>query len=262
MFSLLNFLLGLLSGILTTLVAGNPYVRFHTEKFIRNRLRKPLVSASPRTISVYCKHGMLFLHCIELTNRMWLTPVIPRVFCNAPTTLNWYEPCQYFFDSTFKYFKNGTLDEVVKGYRDCVMAYTSDDSKRRSDIFKHTPKRVVVIVEPVNLEEKEGKDTPLNHIKKVGELHLGSRNLMPVLPSGYEWNMAIISEEFGLIDTIHLRIPANIEERWPLRDSHDVLKMKERPLTLMDVGVVNLTWPLRLEIQDSRFKTTYLQWMR
>ena len=55
MFSLLNFLLGLLSGILATLIAGNPQIRFQCEKFVRKVLKKPLVNATLRTFRIFAK---------------------------------------------------------------------------------------------------------------------------------------------------------------------------------------------------------------
>lgn len=245
----LNFVLGFLGGVLVTLTIGNSYVRFHIEKFIRNIIKRPSIFASLRTVQISCENGMLFLHCIELKNRMWFTPIIPNAFCNTPTTLNWYDPLEYFFDPTFKLYKKGKINEVFKGLVDCATTYTSNSLKRSLNIYRHTPRKVIVIAEPLNLEKEiTGPDfVPLNHIKKVGDLHLGTRNFLPVLSPGHEVKMSICSEQFGFIDQIGLKIPANLKDQEPLGDSK-VLRKKERPPVLADVGVLNLTWPLRLEI--------------
>ncbi len=266
MFSVLNFILGLLSGILATLIAGNPSVRFHVEKFIRNRLRKPLVSALLRTFPIDCKDGILLLHCIELKNNMWLTYKIPSVYFLSYGTFasdsRAYKPFVYFRAHSFAgYQMDMTLNQMLKEYSDNVVPYAPDNPSLSMDISKIVPKRIVAIVEPVNLEEELKKGIPLNHLKKVGELHLGVGNPMPVISPGATWNMNIISEEFGFIDSIVMGIPENLAEQKPLGDSVEVSQMKERPPCLVDVSVdSNLTWPLRLEIIDSRFKTPQKYW--
>jgi hypothetical protein len=264
MFSSLNFLLGLLSGILATLIAGNPYLRFRMEKSIRRTLRKPLVSASLRTFPIYCKGGILFLHCIELKNAMWLTSVIPKVYFLS------YGPWAYDSHAykPFIYFRSRGLSTVqldvtptqlFQEYSDNVIPYTPDNPSLSMNISKSVPLRVVVIcelIEWVNRNEEEA----LNHIKIVGKLHAGVANPMPVVSPGAKWGMTIISEDFGIADNINVGVPANLEEQEPLGDSSYVLQMKERPPCLMDVSYHNLTWPLRLEIKDNRFKTPQKYW--
>lgn len=66
----------------------------------------------------------------------------------------------------------------------------------------------------------------------------------------------MISEEFGLVDNIWVGIPSNLKKLKPFGDSRDAIGAKERPLCLLDISRsgMTLTWPLRLEIQDGRFK--------
>ncbi len=264
MFSWPNFFLGLLSGILATLIAGNPHLRFRMEKSIRRILRKPLVSALLRTFPIYCKDGILFLHCIELKNDMWLTSVIPKTYflSYGPWTYDShaYKPFIYFRSHGLSQSQpDVSPNQLLQEYSDNVIPYAPDNPSLSMNISKSLPLRVVVICEPVNLCKRDQNEA-LNHVKIVGKLHAGVANPMPVVPPGATWGMNIISEEFGFVDNINVEVPANLEEQEPLGDSNDVLQMRERPPCLMDVGLYNLTWPLRLEIKDSRFKTPQKYW--
>ena len=264
MFSLLNFLLGLLSGILATLIAGNPHLRFRVEKSVRRILRKPLVSASLRTFPIYCKDGILFLHCIELRNSMWLTSVIPKVYFLSYGPFAYdshaYKPFIYFQSRGLSTVQlDVTPTQLLQEYSDNVIPYAPDNPSLSMNISKYVPRRVVVVCEPIDLSGCN-QDEALNSVKIVGKLHAAVANPMPTVFPGATWDMTLISEEFGFVDSIDVGVPANLEEKEPLGDSIKVLEMEERPPCLMDVSLDNLTWPLRLQIKDSRFTTPQKYW--
>jgi hypothetical protein len=92
---------------------------------------------------------------------------------------------------------------------------------------------------------------PLNSLNIVGELLLPVANPMLKTGPGAWWDMNIISEDFGLIDTFHITIPKDLAEQKPLGDSIDVYKMRERPPCLLDLGYeTTLTWRLRFNVDD------------
>ena len=62
--------------------------------------------------------------------------------------------------------------------------------------------------------------------------------------------MSILSEDFGLIDTLHVTIPEDLPDKEPLGDSIDVLDMEERPACLMDTNMIGPTWPLRFTVNN------------
>jgi hypothetical protein len=165
-----TFLIGLITGIIATLIAGNPLVRFKVEKFIRDKLGIPLIFVLLSTKEILCNDGLLLLHGIKIINRMWFTPKLTKCFCNAPTTLNWRENCNYFGDVTFKLYQPKGVDEVLKDYLRCNMERTTDPGRRALDIPKIIGRTVEVITEPVDLQNEFKNQIPLNHVKKVGPL--------------------------------------------------------------------------------------------
>lgn len=265
MFSWQDILLAFVIGILATLIAGNSQIRFQCEKFIRKVLKKPLVNATLRTFRIFCKDGFVLLHCIVLKNNMWMITKIPRVYFLSYGAFDRdssaYKPFMFFRSRGMSDVRNDiTIHQLLEEFSNNVIPYAPDNPSLSIDISKSVPRRVVSIVETVNIEDDQKEVTPLNHLKKVGELYIGIDNPMPRVMPGAWWDISIISEDFGFVDRVELIVPTNLEEKEPLGDSIDALEMKERPACLLDVSQELLTWPLRLEIRDKRFKIPQKYW--
>lgn len=256
-----SFLIGLLSGVAATLIAGHPYVRFRIEKAIRTRLGKPAISVSLRTFVDFCKNGMLLLHCIVLKNNLWFTPTIPKVYFLTEGRFAYdsrcYKPCMYFREHGLKPIRQDvTTKQALQEYGDKIMAYTPGNLALTLNIDKTVPKNIVVICESID-STNINKSMALDEQSIVGKLHAAVANPMPTISPGARLYMRIISEEFGLIDAINFEVPKNLEELEHLGDWNEVLRMRDRPLCLLDVcEYLLLTWPLRLEIKDDRFRMT------
>lgn len=257
---MLNFVLGLLGGILVTLTAGNPRVRFIVERKIRRILRRSLVNASLSMFEVYCKGGdKLFLHCIELRNAMWLTPIIPKIYFLSYGPWSYdshaYKPFIYFrYHGMFDDRTDVTPAQLLTEYGGNIIPYVPDDPRLNINISREVSRRVVVICETIDNLRKRSHGKPLNHVRIVGKLHAAVTNPMPTMSPGASWNLQIISEEFGFVDGISVGIPSNLKNLRPMGDSLDAIRTKERPLCLLDISSSMLTWPLRLEIEDGRYE--------
>ncbi len=264
-----GILIGLVTGIIATLIADNPYVRFQLEKFFRKLIGKPLISATLSGFTNYCSDGMFLIYCIELKNRMWLTSQIPRVYLLSRGTFDYdsraYKPFVYFRSRGLSGDKlNQTMEEILGEYSNNIISYTPDNSSLSLTLSRRMPYRVVVLCELVNNDNlinkdltKEGQSPrvfgPLNSLSIVGELRLPVANPMPKIVPGAWWNINVISEDFGLIDMFHIAIPKDLAEQEPLGDSIDVYKMKERPPCLLDLGYETmLTWRLRFSVDDCK----------
>lgn len=250
------FVLGLSSGVVATLIADNPQVRFHVEKALRKIAGRPLVSVSLSSFTNFCKNGLLLIHCIELKNCMWLTTAIPRVYFLSRGTFAYdahaYKPFIYFRSHGLSGNKTDfTPNEVLKEYSNKIVAYEPDNPLLGMSISKAVPTRVVVICEAIHLDEQTQRQ-PMNHLKMVGELHAAVANPMPLVSPGAWWDMRLISEDFGFIDNLHIMIPKDLAEREPLGDSVDVFKMPERPPCLIDIDYAGFTWPLRFTVNDCK----------
>ncbi len=239
----------LLSIILTaiiTLLLDNAYIRFKAERFFRYVLGSPLISVRLNTRCVSCKNGFLLLHGISIKNKMWFTHKLPKTFYNAPLSLNLRGPCDYFADEFFKTFAPLKLKELYTEYLKCNLKTTSDPSKRSLDMYKESEITVEIITEPIELKTNK----PFNKIKEVGELHLSSRNLMPILKPGEPMTIYVTSKEFGLIGKIKVQIPEDLLDSRPISDPQELENMENPPLLLSDIGVPILRWPIRLKIVD------------
>jgi hypothetical protein len=230
--------------IFITLFIDNAYIRFKIERFFRKIFRRPLISAELNTRQVSCKNGFLLLHGISIKNRMWFTHKIPNVFCNAPLTLNFRGICDYFGDFNLKMFKPFKVDELHDKYVECMLKATSDPNKRRMDLFRETRITVEFISEFLEINNEK----PLNTIKKVGDLHISSRNLLPILSPGYKKPICINSSDYGRIGWIYVEIPENLYDLDPISDRDQYAKMANPPILLSDIGIPNLRWPLRFKI--------------
>ena len=72
---------------------------------------------------------------------------------------------------------------------------------------------------------------------------------MPKTGPGAWWNMNVISEDFGFIDTFYIEIPKDLKDKKPLGDSYEAYKKVDRQPCLIDLGYENnLTWPLRFNV--------------
>jgi hypothetical protein len=255
----LNFVLGLLSGILVTLTAGNPRVRFIVERKIRRILGRPLVEASLSMFEVACKGGMLLLHCIELRNAMWATPLIPKIYFVSYGPWSYdshaYKPFIYFrYHGMFDNRTDITPAQLLTEYSGNIIPYVPDNAGLNINISREVSRRVVVVCEAIDNLRKRSHGKALNHVRIVGKLHAAVTNPMPTVSPGASWTLEIISEEFGFVDGISVGIPSNLKNVRPMGDSMDVISTKERPLCLLDISSSRLTWPLRLVIEDGRYK--------
>jgi hypothetical protein len=257
----LNFFLGLLSGILATLIADNHRVRFTVERKIRSILRTPLVKASLSMFEIQCKGGVLLLHCIELKSAMWFTPLIPQVYFLSYGPWSYdshaYKPFIYFrYHGLFDIRTDVTPTQLLAEYGSNIIPYLPDNFGLCINLSRAVPKQVVVICESIENLRQRSHGKALNHVRIVGKLHAAVANPMPMMSPGASWNIKIISEEFGVVDNIWISIPPDLKKLKPLGESRDAYSTKERPLCLLDISRSGypLTWPLRFEIQDSRFK--------
>lgn len=243
--------IGLAIGIIATLIADNPHVRFHSEKLFRKLIGKPLISATLSGFTNYCSDGMFLIYCIELKNKMWLTPQIPRIYLLSEGAIAYdshaYKPFIYFRSRGMSGDKlNQSTEQLLKEHGSKIIPYTPDNPDLGLTLSRRMPYRVVVLCELVKNLPVLG---PLNSVKVVGELRLPVANPMPKTFPGAWWNMRVISEDFGLIDSFHISIPKDLEEQQPLGDRVEVLELKDRPPCLLDLGYeMMLTWPLRFNV--------------
>lgn len=250
-----GILIGLATGIIATLIADNPQVRFNLEKFFRKLMGKPLISARLSGFPNYCSNGIFLIYCLDLKNKMWLTSQIPRVYILSEGAIDYdshaYKPLIYFRShGLFGMKPEYTTKQVLEEYGSRIIPYTPDNPNLGLTLSRKTPYRVVVLCELIELNNTK-EPQPLNSLKVVGELRLPVANPMPKTAPGAWWNMRVISEDFGLIDVFHITIPKDLEEQQPLGDTIDAYKMKERPPCLLDLGYENtLTWPLRFNVDD------------
>lgn len=258
MFVWQSFLIGLLSGVVATLIAGNPHVRFHIEKVIRKILKKPLVSVWLTSFTNFCEGGLFLIHCIELRNCMWLTPKIPRVYFLSRGTFAYdahaYKPFIYFRSHGLSEVRlNSTPAQLLEEYSSKVIPYAPDNPSLGINISRGVPTRVAVICESISLD-KRSEGRPLNHLKIVGELYAAVANPMLKVFSSAWWNTSIISEDFGFIDNLIITIPEDLKEREPLGDTVDVFQMEERPACLSDIDYCGFTWPLRFSVNNREIR--------
>jgi hypothetical protein len=246
-----GIIIGLAIGIIATLIADNPHVRFHSEKLFRKLIGKPLISATLSGFANYCSDGMFLIYCIELKNRMWLTPQIPRIYLLSEGAIAYdshaYKPFIYFRSRGMSGDKlNQSMEQLLEEHGSKIIPYTPDNPDLGLILSRRMPYRVVVLCELVKNLPVIG---PLNSVKVVGELRLPVANPMPKTFPGAWWNMRVISEDFGLIDSFHISIPKDLEEQQPLGDRVEVLELKDRPPCLLDLGYeMMLTWPLRFNV--------------
>jgi hypothetical protein len=109
--------------------------------------------------------------------------------------------------------------------------------------------RIVVICETI-CREKIDPNEGLNHQRILGDLYAAVANPMPRVRPGSFWVTSIRSQDFGLIDSIKITIPADLEKRQPLGERMQALLTPNRPPCLMDVDGLGSTWPLRFTIND------------
>lgn len=226
-----TILSGAIIGIFSGLLVGSPWIRFKTEKFFRDLFRRPILSVKLISRIVYCKDGFLLFHGLSLKNKMWFTNKIPLASCTAPTTLNWGILCKHIGTMWNDNPESITIGEFRKKYSNCIIAQTQDESKRKTDIYRGVGKTVYVIIEEIYIEDKT---IPLDESNEIGNFYLNSRNLMPDLKIGWNQVLNVVSDDFGLIDYIKIKIPDNLEENSGAK-------------CLSDLGIPKLKWPLRIE---------------
>lgn len=257
-----GILIGLVTGIIATLIADNPYVRFNLERFFRKLIGRPLISATLSGFANFCNDGIFLIYCIELKNKMWLTSQIPKVYLLSRGDIDYdaraYKPFIYFRSRGISGDRlNQSMGQLLEEYGSRIIPYTPDNPGLGLTLSRRMPYRVVVLCELIELVQEEDetkkhalKDTaPLNSVKVVGDLRLPVADPMPKTYPGASWDIRVISEDFGLIDLFNIVIPQDLEERQPLGDSSNVLMMKNRPPCLLDLGPEMLvTWPLRFNV--------------
>jgi hypothetical protein len=237
-----TILSGAIIGILIGLLVGSPWIRFKAEKFVRDLFKRPILSIELISRIVNCKDGFVLFHGLSLKNKMWFTNKIPLVVCTAPTTLNRGTLCEHIGTMWDDNLEIITISEFRKEYYKCIITQTQDDSKRKMDIYRGVGKTVYVIMEEIHIEDQS---IPLNESNKIGKFYLNSRNLMPDLKIGWNQTLNVVSDDFGLIDTIKIKIPDNLGGKEPLDRS--LLGKRDRDKCLLDVGIPTLRWPLRIE---------------
>jgi len=254
--------IGLVTGIIATLIAGNPYVRFNLERLFRKLIGRPLISATLTGFSNFCNDGIFLIYCVELKNKMWLTSQIPKVYLLSRGDIDYdaraYKPLIYFRSHGLSGNRlNQSMEQVLKEYGSRIVPYTPDNPALGLTLSRRMPYRVVVLCELIELVQEKNDtkehaleiDAPLNSAKVVGDLRLPVADPMPETYPGAHWDIRVISEDFGLIDLFNIVIPQDLEERQPLGDSSDVLMMKNRPPCLLDLGPeMPVTWPLRFTV--------------
>lgn len=252
-----DVLVGLAVGVVATLIAGSPYVRFHVEKFFRKLLGRPLISATLSAFINFCSDGWLLIYCMELRNAMWLTTRIPKVYLMSRGDLEHnsyaYKPFIYFRSHGGFGIKTKSINRLLEEYSSNIVPYMPDNPNLSLTLSKVMPYRVVFLCEFIDKAILE-QNQPLNNVNIVGELRAAVANPMPLVCLGASWDIRVISEDFGLIDIFRVSIPEDLRTRQPLGDSAEVLRMTERPACLLDLGyeMMSLTWPLRFEIDNCR----------
>ena len=264
MISWQGVLIGLITGIIATLLGGNPHVRFGVEKVFRKLMGKTLISATLTSFTNYCHNGMFLVYCIELKNKMWLTPRISRVYLLSEGTIDYdshaYKPFVYFRASGMSWMKlEYTTEQLLEEYSSKIIPYTPDNPNLGLNLSRTMPYRVVVMCELIRRDNAK-ESLPLNASNIVGELYAAVANPMTKTPLGAWWDMLVISEDFGLIDVFNIKIPKDLKEKESLGNSRDALKMNNRPPCLLDLNYDNkLTWPLRFTVNDCQIiiKSSY-----
>jgi hypothetical protein len=191
---------------------------------------------------------------------MWFTPLIPQVYflSYGPWSFDShaYKPFIYFrYHGLFDVRTDVTATQLLAEYGSNIIPHIPDNPGLSINISREVPRQVVVICESIDNLRQRSHGKAINHVRIVGKLHAAVANPMPTMSPGASWNLQIISEEFGLVDNIWVGIPSNLKKLKPFGNSRDAIGAKERPLCLLDISRsgLTLTWPLRLEIQDSRF---------
>jgi hypothetical protein len=257
-----GILIGLVTGIVATLIADNPYVRFQSEKLFRQLIGRPLISATLSGFANFCNDGIFLIYCIELRNRMWLTSQIPKVYLLSRGDIDHdaraYKPFIYFRSHGMASNRlNQSMQQLLEEYGRKIIPYTPDNAGLGLTLSRRMPYRVVVLCELIEVvqgknETKEHAldfDAPLSSAKIVGDLRLPVADPMPRTYPGAHWDMGVISEGFGLLDLFNIVIPQDLEEQQPLGDGPEVLMMRNRPPCLLDLGPeMPVTWPLRFNV--------------
>jgi len=262
-----GILIGLVTGIIATLVADNPHVRFNLERLFRKLIGRPLISATLSGFTNFCNDGIFLIYCIELKNKMWLTSQIPKVYLLSTGDIDYdsraYKPFIYFRSHGMSGIRlNQSMEQLLEEYSSKIISYTPDNPALGLTLSRRMPYRIVVLCELIELEILKADETkedtlkvtaPLNSVKVVGDLRLPVASPMPKTYPGASWDTRVISEDFGLIDSFNISIPQNLEEQQPLGDTWKVFMMKNRDPCLLDLGPEMLfTWPLRFHVDGCK----------
>jgi hypothetical protein len=258
-----GILIGLVTGIIATLIADNPHVRFNLERLFRQLIGRPLISATLSGFTNFCNDGIFLIYCIELKNKMWLTSQIPKIYLLSMGDIEYdsraYKPFIYFRSHGMSIHRlNQSMEQLLEEYGSKIISYTPDNPNLGLALSRIIPYRVVVLCELIKLDILKKDKTkehalkaavPLNSMKVVGDLRLPVADPMPKTYPGASWNTSVISEDFGLIDSFNISIPQDLEEQQPLGDTWKVFMMKNRAPCLLDLGPeMLLTWPLRFHV--------------
>jgi len=253
--SLISIIISIILSIITGLMFSDSYIRFYLEKRVREILGKKLISIKLTSFTNYSDNdGRLLIHCIEVKNCMWFTPVISGIYLISSGNISFvdhaYKPSSYFrssniHDSKYKF----TLNQLLKEYSKKIVSYSPDNPNLKIDITKTFPLRIIIIYEAIS-GGKIKNNIALNYQKVLGKLYAAVNNPMPSVSPGSSWDVRIISQDFGSIDYLHFAIPEDLAEIKPLGDSIPTKKMINRPPCLMDVDYPSLTWSLRFKINN------------
>ncbi|MCP3683581.1 MAG: hypothetical protein GY861_12915 [bacterium] len=250
----LNLLIAFIIGVIATLIAGNPLIRFHFERVVRRLFGKPLISVALINFTTNCEDGMFVVHCVELKNKMWLTTEIPRVYLlrtGFPSGLDrTFRPLLYHREQGMSQSRfDCTLSQVLNEYGNKIFLFEPDNQNLVISVSRNARKRVAIIVETI-ANDIIDTSTALNSQHPVGELYATICNPMPRVIPGDQWGLSIISETYGHIDFFDISIPENLADIESLGDSLEAMKMVNRPPCFLDIEPTKLTWPLRFSIND------------
>ncbi len=254
-------LLGLITGIIATLLADNSRVRFSAEKLLRKLLGKPLISVTLSAFLNSCSDGDLLIYCFELKNTMWLTSHISKVYMKSygdiPGDSYAYKPLIYFRSNSYFGFKKGTMQQVISEYSNCILPYTPDNPNMALALSQEMPISVVIISELIpHIQANDHKNNAARAVmlkQGVGELRLAVPGSMPKITPGASWYLQVISEDFGFIDRFHIIVPKDLESQKPLKNLRALYKMEKREAYLCDLGYeISLRWPLRFNIDGRK----------
>ena len=222
-----SFLIGFLTGTL----AGSDYIRYliYGRLIWRKILRKPLIEAKEVCSGIiYCSDGIVLIHGLKLYNR------VPFVIINDCYAMLEFSLFRYILHWQAHYDERipqlselggkkklylGTINEFLNNYLKRVNKYARYP-KSSISIPKHQGRIIEILFEicPYTKEEISKKTFILKKIVESGRCKydlIVPESAHPISTSvkdGWESRILILSDTFGLIETIRIKIPEKPEK--------------------------------------------------